>query len=308
MGVFLKATAWEIGERFDGVLGYRHGRDWLVTSLGHYRTPNLHDPDFVFDWHPQDSILWEALPPFSQDLQRRFGRVRWTRNRWEHEAALQNINSYLNGIDQIKRLVDPLGLQTAAYAPLLIERTKALQKSGGVLPPTEVELELQREKEAAEEARGEAQLALATANAALAETAELSTQAAQASEARREALEQAARAQAAIQELEAKLRDAGRTSRKSVTEPADDLEPGSPWGDIPLGIRILTLKANMVDLMDRATQTLLSQQIGSVAVEASRRWLEIMPNGGTVHLTPAGHAAGNVGGRFAYLGRLDIDG
>ena len=74
---------------------------------------------------------------------------------------------------------------------------------------------------------------------------------------------------------------------------------------MPLGVRVLTLKRNMVDLMDTTTQTLLSQQIGPIAHEVARRWLVFMPAGGTVHLTPAGHAAGQVGGRFIYLGRID---
>lgn len=307
MGVFIKATAWEIGERFDAILSHRHDPNWLVTEFGDYRTPNLYDPDFIFDWHPQNSILWEALPPFSYDLQKRFGRVRWTRNRWEHEAALQNINSFLNGTDQIKRLAEPLGVRTLAYATLLVERTKTLQKSGGVLPPTDLELQIQREKEVAEEAQRDAEQALSVADAALAKAAELGAQATQASEAKRGAMVELAKAQADIHQLELKLGDAGKISRQSVTEPADDLEPGTLWEGIPLGIRILTLKANMVDLMDRTTQTLLSQQIGQVATEGARRWLELMPTGGIVHLTPAGHAAGEVGGRYVYLGRLDAE-
>ena len=306
LGSFIKATAWEIGQRFDDVIAANHGANWLIETYGDYRPPNLHDPDFVFDRHPRDSILWEALPPYSPDLVERFSRARWTRNRWEHEAAKQNISTFINGIDQIKRLADPLGLQSRHYAPKLIERTKLLQMAGGVLPPSDVELELERQKEAAEEARRNAEEALTTLIAAEAEAEAMGEKAAAAAAAKQEALVRAGQAEAEIERLELALREAGRQSRQSVLEPADDLVPGQPWGDIPLGVRVLTLKANMVDFLDQATQTLLSQQIGVVAVDAAHRWLEFMPRGGPVHLTQAGHAAGQVGGTYIYLGRLDI--
>ena len=305
LGSFIKATAWEIGQRFDDVIAANHGAAWLVDFYGDYRPPNLHDPDFVFDRHPSDSILWEALPPYSPDLVERFSRARWTRNRWEHEAAKQNISTFLNGIDQIKRIADPLGLTSRHYAPKLVERTRLLQKAGGVLPPSDVELELERQKEAAEEAQRTASEALATLTAAEAEAEEMGEKAAAASAAKQEALVKAAQAEAEIKRLEAALNEAGRISRQAVVEPADDLRPGDPWAGIPLGIRMLTLKANMVDFLDQATQTLLSQQIGEVAVEAAQRWLEYMPRGGAIHLTEAGHAAGQVGGSYIYLGRLD---
>jgi|OM-RGC.v1.028190284 hypothetical protein len=94
LGSFIKGTAWELGERFDAVLGHNHGKNWLINTYGDFRPPNLHDPDFVFDWHQRDSILWEALPPFTNDLQERFRRARRTRNRWEHEANKQNVSTY----------------------------------------------------------------------------------------------------------------------------------------------------------------------------------------------------------------------
>lgn len=305
MSILIKATAWEIGERFRAILGHRYGDDWLVQTYGDYRTPQLHDPDFVFQLHPRDSILWEALPPFSVDLQDRFRKARVTRNRWEHETALQTMNSFLNGVDQINRLAQPLGLKAKQYVPELMERIRTLQREGGVLPASDWELALEREREAAEEARREAQEAAEKASAAVAVAEEKGAAAAEALEARERALGTAAAAQAEIERLEAELEEAAASARRAVTEPADGLEPGAPWGDLPLGVRVLTLKKNMVDLMDTATQTLLSQQIGAPAREAARRWLLVMPSGGQVHLTPAGHAAGHVGGRYVYLGRLD---
>lgn len=298
MGSFIKGTAWEIGERFDLLLTPLYGSDWLTKNFGGQYTPNLHDPDFVLDWHPEHSILWKALPPYSPDLKSRFGKARLTRNRWEHETAKQNMNSFLNGVDQLRRLADSLQLDTASYAPLLVKRIGVLQKAGGVLPPTVAELEIQRQKEMAEEA-------LSAANAAVAQAEALGAQMAEAQELKAEALRRAAEAEAEVEALERRLLEAGKLSRQSLTEPADDLEPGSMWGEIPLGARVLTLKANMVDLMDLTTQTLLSQQIGDVAIDAARRWLKFMPRGGRVHLTPAGHAAGQVGSSYVYLGRID---
>ena len=307
MSTFIKATAWEIGERFDAILSHRYGIDWLLETYGRHHTPQLHDPDFIFQIHPRDSILWEALPPFSVDLQERFRKARITRNRWEHETARQSMNSLLNGVDQIHRLALPLGLKTAAYASPLVDRIRVLQRAVGVLPPTTLELELENERQAAEDARRAAQEAADLAAAAAVAAEEKGAAAVEALLAREEALAQAASAQVEIDRLEAELLAAARSSRRAVTEPADGLVPGDPWGDVPLGIRVVTLKKNMVDLMDTATQTLLSQQIGSVANEAARRWLVLMPTGGAVHLTPAGHAAAQVGGRFIYLGRLDSE-
>ena len=191
------------------------------------------------------------------------------------------------------------------FAKLVAVRIRTLQHAGGVLPPSDLELQLDAEREAAEEARRAARQAADQAAAAAAAAEAQGVAAAEALIAREEALERAAEAQREIERLEAQLQSAARTSRKAVTEPADDLNPGDPWGDMPLGVRVLTLKRNMVDLMDTTTQTLLSQQIGPVAHEAARRWLVFMPAGGTVHLTPAGHAAGQVGGRFIYVGRID---
>lgn len=307
LGSFIKATAWEVGELFDAVLAPAYGADWLCEQFGGVYTPNLHDPDFVFNWHPPDSILWQALPPYSPDLKNRFGNARRTRNRWEHETAKQNVHSFLNGVDQLRRLADPLTLDVANYGPALVERAKLLHKAGGVLPPSEVELELQRQKEQAEEARREAEEALKMADEAASVADHLGARAAEASKAKEHAMQQLAQAKADLELLEQELALAGRASRQALTEPADDLEPGAPWGELPLGIRTLTLKANMVDLMDRTTQTLLSQQLGSVASEAAARWLEILPGGGLVHLTPAGHAAGQVNGVYLYLGRLDLN-
>ena len=304
---FIKATAWEVGELFDSVLAPAFGTDWLAEHFGGVFTPTLHDPDFVFNWHQPDSIVWQALPPYSADLKNRFGNARRTRNRWEHEAARQNVHSFMNGVDQLRRLADALTLDVASYGPSLLERVKLLHKAGGVLPPSESELELQRQKEQAEEARTEAEKALRMAKAAAAAADQLGARAAEASKAKEQAMQQLAQVQEELEMLERELALAGRASRQSITEPADDLEPGAPWGDLPLGIRTLTLKASMVDLMDRATQTLLSQQMGSVASEAAARWLEIIPSGGLVHLTPAGHAAGQVDGVYLYLGSLDLD-
>lgn len=305
MSTFIKATAWEIGERFDVILNHKYGTSWLVETYGSHHTPQLHDPDFVFQLHSRDSILWEALPPFSVDLQERFRRARITRNRWEHKTAHQSMNSFLNGVDQIHRLAQPLGLRTARYATPLIDRIRVLQRAGGVLPPTNLELELENEREAAEEARRAAHEAAGLASAAAAAAEAKGAVAAEAVRAQEEALAQAAAAQREIDRLVAELQAAARSSRRAVTEPADQLQPGEPWGDVPLGIRVLTLKKNMVDLMDAATHTLLSQQSGAAASEAAQRWLAYMPGGGQVHLTPAGHAAGQVGGRYVYLGRLD---
>jgi len=307
LGTFVKATAWELGERFNSALAPKYGPDWLYDHFHDKYTPNLHDPDFVIQRHPQDSILWEALPPYSWDLQERFKRARWTRNRWEHAAAEQNMNSFINGVDQIKRLAEPLGLGTRDYAPELLARVKTLQISGGVLPPSDLELELERQRQEAQEARDAAAHAVRAATAAVADARAMGKVAEEAAQAKAEAEQQALHAEAEIRRLEDELRHAAKASRVALEEPADVLHAGQPWGDLPLGARTLSLKANMIDLMDQTTQTLLSEQVGEVAIQAAGKWLAFMPAGGRVHLTPAGHAAAYVGGQYIYLGRLDVD-
>ncbi len=309
MGVLVKGVAWEIGERFDAVLSHRYGGDWIsehFAPAGGF-VPELHDPDFVIDWFPAHSIVWDALPPYTVELGQKFRFARITRNRWEHEAAKQTPQTFITGVGQILKLAEPLGLKSRAYVPLLVARVHQLQLAGGVLPPDEIELELERQREIAQQAQRDAEDAIKRAEQAARE-ADINGVAAGVAQAELEvARHEAEVALKQIEELTRALDQAGRKNRLAVNEPAESLRPGDSWGQIPLGIRVLTLKARMVDLMDQATQTLLSQQIGQVAHEAALRWLTLMPQGGEVHLTTGGHAAGRVGGVYIYLGRLDQD-
>ena len=68
--------------------------------------------------------------------------------------------------------------------------------------------------------------------------------------------------------------------------------------------RLLT---RVVDLYDSEAVDLLSDEVGSVAVDAARRWTELLPHGGTVILTDSGAGVALLGATWTYLGSLDSE-
>ncbi len=84
------------------------------------------------------------------------------------------------------------------------------------------------------------------------------------------------------------------------------MRPGDPWPAPPEG-RPLRLLTRVVDLYDSEAVDLLSNEVGPVAVDAARRWTELLPHGGTVILTDSGAGVALIGATWTYLGRLDGD-
>jgi hypothetical protein len=303
MWTFIKASAWELGERFEAILTPRFGPEWKDNAAaGRARPKDRHDADFVLYAHPQDSILWEALPPRSADLLAKFDKARWTRNLWEHETATRTTNHFHTGVDRIVDLGATLGLEARMYGPALKAHVAALQRNGGRLPPSDEVVAALAKLDEAEALRREAEEIAEL----LAQQASLQGHRADEAEIERlNAQRSATAAQLEIERLEEHLRAAEKQQRISLLEPADDLAPGDPWGSIPIPTRTLSLLGPMRDLLDQQAEVLLSEELGDVATSAASRWLTWMPRGGPVHITLAGHATGKVGARYIYLGRLD---
>lgn len=299
MNSLIKSVAWELGQRYDERLRVRLGDKWL-TDLGYLRGSQLsvHDPSFVFGEpeHHSNSPVWEALPPRTLELVGQFRRGRITRNKWEHDTIAQNVHTYLQGVRNYRELSASLGLPTEATCGHLEIRVDEMKKGVVVAQPADVSAELRKVADGALKEAGEAK-SRQVALLADAEASELARVAAEV---------EVRRAQDLVSALEQQLQVAQQEARLATDEPAGAFQPGDAW-DLPqVGTRQLVLKRDMVDLFDPEQAVLLSDELGAVATQAARRWLAMMPRGGPVFLTPAGHAAGRVKGRWMYLGRLDL--
>jgi hypothetical protein len=104
--------------------------------------------------------------------------------------------------------------------------------------------------------------------------------------------------------LEAALEAQRNVQRRSFTAEYLDLAAGDDWPASP-PTRTLRLLGHVGDLYDPSTTDLLSNEYGTIAVEAAERWREFLPHGGNVHLSPVGQAVALVNGTWTYLGSLD---
>lgn len=299
MSTLIKTIAWELGERYDNALQPVLGHDWLAqlaVSRGE-RPYSVSDPAFAFSEpeHDSGSPVWRALPPWTPALRTQFYRARTTRNYWEHQLAKQNIHTYLQGVRYYQELSSSLSLSTLEACEALLMRGPQLRQ--GYVPPNKLAV--------VDELKAAAEAAVREANSARELLDRAVVQADGNEEARARAEAAASAAEAQMETLKSQLEAAQQEARVDVDEPANHLTVGDPW-DLPIvGTRQLTLNRNMVDLLDPERAEMLSTELGTVATDAARRWLVVMPRGGQVYLTPAGHAAGKVGGRWVYLGRLD---
>jgi hypothetical protein len=307
MGALVKAVAWDVGERYDAVLSHRIGEDWLLQLARdrHGELPTLHDPSFVFAEaeNHAESPVWLALPPRTPVLVDQLRRARVTRNRWEHDPARQSHETFLNGVDRFDELTKALGVPSRAHCHALRSRVLDLRRNGGVLPARDDLDNLQEMLDRAREDQAKAERAAAEQAAALGRAGGDADAARRDAESLREAL---ALAQAERDRLEALVQAERQRQRLSAPEPVIDLTPGEDWNLPTIGSRVVTLKPRLVDLFDADLGLLLSEEMGPVAADAARRWLSLMPRGGPVHITEAGHAAARVDGRLIYLGRLDV--
>lgn len=305
MSILTKHLAWDLGDRYDRHLGAQSPR-WL-EELAQERGDTFakYDPTFVFA-EPEfnhDSPTWQALGGWSDVKRRALERIRRTRNRWEHHAAELHHGDFKQGLQILREAALALGARsTVESCDILLARYAEIQRRGGALPTAGERMEaLQQAREAA----------VAEAERKAAELAEAQQAAIREGRQREEAAARATEAQALLEEakerasaLEKQLFLAERERRVNTVEPADGLEPAQQWTG-PLPTRTLHLDRWMRDLIDTESMSVLSHEFGPLVKEAADRWLEIMPAGGEVHLTPAGHGAGKVAGRFIYLGRLD---
>jgi hypothetical protein len=235
---------------------------------------------------------------------------------FDRQPSLDGLNGRAGVIGQMATLAD---LDVAGDCERIRDRVAQLTAHGGimpgVLPPDEVD-ELRRRLDAERRRTTElAKSAAATRDRLASQQAEAARDARLVDEYQHElerlraeaesaqaqqalAQEQVAAAQRAVEEQLTRFRAA------APAEVSDDLTPGDPWPGAP-GPRVLRLLPHVRDLYDPIKQSLLSDEVGDVAVRAVRRWLERMPHGGTVHLTDAGYACALIAAHWVYLGRLD---
>ena len=299
MNSLIKNIAWELGQLYNVRLSALDGANWLAElSQARGSQISVYDPSFVFaePEHYSSSPVWEALPPRTTDLVGQFRRARITRNKWEHDTAAQGIHTYRQGIQNYRDLSRSLKLPTEGTCNQLLIRVDELKLGKFPAPQVDVSDEL---KQVAAEAVAEAKRAQERLDSMRASAQESEV-------ARNAAALEVERAKEQLASLEWQLQLAQQERRLSISEPAEALAPGDEWTFAEVGTRQLNLKKNMIDLFDQEQGTLLSDEFGSVATQAASRWLEIMPKGGAVSLTPGGHAAGRVAGRWMYLGRLDL--
>ena len=299
MTSLIKNIAWELGQLYNGRLSARSGADWLVElSQKRGNQISVYDPSFVFaePEHYPSSPVWEALPERTTELVGQFRRARITRNKWEHDTAAQGIHTYRQGILNYRDLSRSLKLLTEGTCDQLLVRVDDLKR--GKLPAPHVDV--------SEELKQVAAASVAEAKRAQERLDALRASAEESEAARTAAALEVERAKEQLVSLERQLQLAQQEQRLAVSEPAEALAPGDEWTFAEVGTRQLNLKKNMVDLFDQEQGTLLSDEFGSVATYAASRWLAIMPRGGAVSLTPGGHAAGRVAGKWVYLGRLDL--
>lgn len=97
-----------------------------------------------------------------------------------------------------------------------------------------------------------------------------------------------------------------QTRETAADVDASRLRPGDPWPVPPEG-RPLRLLPRVTDLYDSEAVALISDEVGSAAVDAARRWTELLPNGGTIILTDSGAGVALLGATWSYLGSLDSE-
>lgn len=311
MDSLIKKLCWDLGERYDAVLRNKpqYGTDWLA-KLSAYRNKgqqHLHDPSFVLaeaERYP-NSPVWQALPPRTPKLVGLLRRARMTRNYWQHRAVKQDFGTYKQGVLHYRALAEALGFSDIVLdTDALLERIEAIKEHGRVFsgPGPSVIAEMEARLAHEQDKVQQAQARLEAQQAQVAAGAEITEQLQEQLNLQKEALVAAQDSAAA---LRAQIYEMMQVQRLKAVEPAAHLSPGDEWqGD--LGSRVLLLKKHMRNLVDPDRKVMLSDEVGQVAKDAATRWLKFMPQGGRVHLTEGGNAAGAVAGRYIYLGPLDL--
>lgn len=310
ISTMLRAVGWDLGYKYDEFMRPMAGPNWLEAlrqkrAQGYNPAPmykqrlNLRDPAFCLREPAKnsDSPLREVLPktPAFYDLMETVANIRNAEFHFESLPTLDRLEQHAKQVAQLAQQADlPLKHEMGA----VLTRIGQL-KAGNVPPPPKVaELMLQVQ-------RSQEQLKIAAAQLAEARDAAKATAAAQA---RLEDLETEFEAmQDELQLAQRAVQAANHQTRETVTDvDASRLNPGDPWPVPPEG-RPLRLLTRVVDLYDSEAVALLSDEVGSVAVDAARRWTELLPNGGTVILTDSGAGIALLGATWTYLGSLDSE-
>lgn len=320
----MHALGFDLGNRIDACMTGKAGAGWLEdlrlrrladTGYAKYRGRlNVRDPSFVVAEVLDDSSspMRECLPR-TQRLYDSMSRMRNVRNKWQHFNHLPDLRVLETDLGAVRDVA-----ACADLAPLVadIDRVLAvlpdLARHSG--PPTEdLRKVIEQERlKAAEQAklaarlRREMQELLDRVRGASQQGRQIADLEAQLDElvgrvSAAESERDLAQAQYAQAQAEMTRRQAEELASSAVDY--SGLEVGDPWPGAP-GERVVRLMSSVCDLYDPARQTLLSEEYGEVAVSAARRWLEQMPHGGTVHLTPDGYGCRVRNGQWVYTGQL----
>lgn len=308
ISTMLRAVGWDLGYKYDEFMRPMAGPDWLealrqrraqgYNPASMYKQKlNLRDPAFCLREPAKnsDSPLREVLPrtPAFYDLMETVANIRNAEFHFESLPTLDKLEQHAKQVAQLAHQAD-LPLKNEMGAVL----TRIAQLKAGNVPPPPKVAELMMQVQTSQE-----QLKLAAAQLAEARDAAKANAAAQARledlEAEFDALQDELQlAQRAVQAANYQARETAAgvdTSR---------MRPGDPWPVPPEG-RPLRLLTRVVDLYDAEAVDLLSNEVGPVAVDASRRWTELLPHGGTVILTDSGAGVALIGATWTFLGSLE---
>lgn len=312
MAVLLRALGWDLGELYDARMRLHHGDDWLeelrkvrnaeVNAHIMYRRPiNIHDPSFGINEPLRHSgSPLRAFLPRGRDFYDLLDEVAKIRNAEQHFDRQPNLSGLKSRAQTIGSLAEQVGIDVARDCQAVVERVEAIEDGQGFDEDSSTLVEqLASERERARE--------LATQVAAQ-RTQLINAQAA--GDANQQQLE---RNLAALEEQRAALEEqltgvqvALETERAAARATAEmpAAKVGEAWTD-PLPDRVLRLLPHVRDLFDSQSVSLLSDDVGDVAHIAAESWMTWLPHGGTVHLSPEGHAVTLLGTTWTYLGRLD---
>lgn len=315
----LRAFGWELGERYDVAMRPKAGPDWLekLRKVRHEQFPdlplykkalNLRDPQFSVNepLRNDDSPLRTCLPAFTLQFYDAFKRIPALRNREQHFDELPSLDRLRKDAQLIGSVAERIGLPMAAQCNDVLGALDVLESGApapaspdaGALAAELAEKQAEAKALAAEVAKLRA--SMREQGSAVHVDADVTTELA----AQLEKTELArSLAEDLLAETQATLAAQAVVERREG-ELVESLPPGSTWPMAPPA-RTLRLLAHVPDLYDPVAKDLLSNQLGDVAVSASKRWREWLPHGGLVLLSPAGQGVALVDGAWTYLGALD---
>jgi hypothetical protein len=255
-------TAWELGEYYDAKLQPILGGAWvqdISITRGEHRPFALHDPVFTLKEpsHYADSRIRICLPTNGRgELLDAMDDLLKLRNAWIHAAIRPSLEQLRLLAETTLRVAEPLGLDVAHRARLVLERVSAIARGATFIDD---ELDGVRRR------LGQTDRLVAALEA-------------DAATSQRELHEALAARDEAI---------AGVAFAEKSREPPPALPPGSIWS-YPRGETRLRL-SRLGDIVDPETLEPFDAPDGRRSRELVEAWLEVVPAGGDLWLDDFGN-------------------